>query len=105
MNWPRRFRRPLLALAMLSVPVLGAAATTGLPAVTVTTNPGTVAPSELDLGPKVALAETIRSTAPAACRVWPTLYRNGHPEVGTRPPRFKDCNRWATCPASKRRSL
>ena len=40
MNWLRRFRRPLLALAMLSVPVLGAAATTGLPAVTVTTNPG-----------------------------------------------------------------
>ncbi len=40
MNWLRRFRRPLLALAFLLVPVLGAAATTGLPAVTVTTNPG-----------------------------------------------------------------
>jgi flagellar biosynthetic protein FliP len=40
MNWLRRFRRPLLALALLLVPVLGMAATTGLPAVTVTTNPG-----------------------------------------------------------------
>jgi len=40
MNWLRRFRRPLVALALLLVPMLGAAATTGLPAVTVTTNPG-----------------------------------------------------------------
>jgi flagellar biosynthetic protein FliP len=40
MNWLRRFRRPLIALALLLAPVLCAAATTGLPAVTVTTNPG-----------------------------------------------------------------
>ena len=40
MNWLRRFRRPLVALAFLLVPMLSAAATTGLPAVTVTTNPG-----------------------------------------------------------------
>jgi len=40
MYWLRRFRRPLVALAFLLVPMLGAAATTGLPAVTVTTNPG-----------------------------------------------------------------
>jgi flagellar biosynthetic protein FliP len=39
-NGLRRFRRPLIALALLLVPVLGAAATTGLPAVTVATNPG-----------------------------------------------------------------
>jgi flagellar biosynthetic protein FliP len=40
MNWLRRFRRPLTALALLLLPLLGAAATTGLPAVTVTSNPG-----------------------------------------------------------------
>jgi flagellar biosynthesis protein FliP len=39
-NWLRRFRRTLVSLAFLLVPVLSFAAASGLPAVTVTTNPG-----------------------------------------------------------------
>src|SRR4029079_4597868 len=57
------FRRPLLALAMLSVPVLGAAATTGLPAVTVTTNPGCSQTYSLTL--QILILMTVLTLLPA----------------------------------------
>ena len=63
MNWLRRFRRPLIALALMLVPVLGAAATTGLPALTVTTSPGGGQTYSLTL--QILILMTVLSLLPA----------------------------------------
>src|SRR5262245_59492099 len=62
MNWLRRFRRPLSFLALLLVPMLGMAAT-GLPAVTVTTNPGGSQTYSLTL--QVLILMTVLTLLPA----------------------------------------
>src|SRR6185503_1855737 len=62
MNWLRRFRRPLTALALLLVPMLASAAS-GLPAVTVTTNPGGSQTYSLTL--QVLILMTVLTLLPA----------------------------------------
>src|SRR6185503_3587064 len=62
MNWLRRFRRPLTALALLLVPMLASAAS-GLPAVTVTTAPGGGQTYSLTL--QVLILMTVLSLLPA----------------------------------------
>src|SRR3954451_14198615 len=62
MNWLRRFRRTCLSLAFMLVPVLGHAAT-GLPAVTVTSNPN--GGQTYSLTPQILILMTVLTLLPA----------------------------------------